>query len=80
MGIERLRKNGWLDSKREEVDLPSLTDDQIEDIENGKQVVINNGNESILIYIPKNIPVDERKESDLTIRRFPIPTSTSGTT
>lgn len=68
MGIARLKKEGWFDKKREEVHLPDLSENQIQDIKNGKRVIIPSGDDVFLIYIKEDADLEKLSESDLIIR------------
>ena len=71
MSLEKLKKEGWFNNEREEISLPDLTDEQLQQIKNKEEVVVHDDNDSFLIYIKKDADSENLKKSDLIIRRLP---------
>lgn len=71
MSIERLKKEGWFDKKeKKDVNLP-LKEADFKKLKERKEVIIDSGDQTFLIYIREDADLDDLNEADLIIREIP---------
>lgn len=69
MGLLELKKQGWLSTDGVEVDLPELTENQLQSIRNHEKIVVGE-QPRFLIYLKKGSVPGKLLKSDLVIRRL----------